>query len=327
MIAFMAMVCMSVNAQDVRMATLQHGDEVKVFTGTPAFKNAVAAAQKGDLITLTAGNFDDVGTIDKVLTIQGAGYRNTSVRFNINLPEGEEGFYVEGVNFSYQVKVTGYAKNMTFKRCRFSDNSTSYNNHFTSLAFGTNAENIQIIQCRLYNFYGFSNNKVSILNSAISFLYCDQGNIVMANHCVIGGLGQWIVVYNSAVGSPHKNPDANPLYYSIFGASTDCRKIGCWQVGWGGNYNNSYGHYMNWGNHPFETTEIYIPNIWDMQLILKEEAREKYFGDDGTEVGLYGGELGFTETPSNPQIVEHEVPSKVDDNGLLHVRFKVEAQK
>lgn len=318
MIAFMAMVCMSVNAQDVRMATLQHGDEVKVFTGTPAFKNAVAAAQKGDLITLTAGNFDDVGTIDKVLTIQGAGYRNTSVRFNINLPEGEEGFYVEGVNFSYQVKVTGYAKNMTFKRCRFAA-TTSYNNKSTSLALGTNAENIQIMQCRLYNFYGFSNNKVSILNSAISNLYSDEGNTVLANHCVIAFLGEWPVVYNSAVYSPHNNPDANPLYYSIYCASTSCRKVGCWNVGYSNNY---------WQNHPFEVANaIYSNDIWDKQLTLKEDAREKYIGDDGTEVGLYGGELGFTETPSNPQIVEHEVPSKVDDNGLLHVRFKVEAQK
>ena len=63
----------SVCAQDVQLATLQQGEDLKVFYGADALKNALDAASTGDLITLSAGTFNDV-TITKAVTIQGAGY-------------------------------------------------------------------------------------------------------------------------------------------------------------------------------------------------------------------------------------------------------------
>lgn len=327
--AVLTLVYVFVSAQDVRMVTLQHGDDVQVFRGTTAFKSAVAAAQKGDLITLSQGTFDDAGTIDKVLTIQGAGYRNTTTQFSLNLPEGEEGMFIEGINFnSGYIVVSGYAKNITFKRCRFSS-CTNFNNCTSSISIRSSAENILIQECRMYYFNGYANQSIVIQNSAIYTLSCNGNSSVVADHCYITELGNWPLVYYSVVATPHDNADANPLYYSIYGKQTNCRKVGCWHVG-SARYNDYYSY---WKDSPFMQTNAngYGDTVgvhgWDSSNALTEYAASTYLDDNGTQVGMYGGTLGFSEEPANPKIVEASIPRQVDDNGQLHVHFKVEARK
>ena len=172
-------------------------------------------------------------------------------------------------------------------------------------------------------FYGYANHSITILNSVVEYLRCDANSQLVAEHCVIRNLGEWPVVRNSIVFQPHDNSDANPLYNSIYCRGTNCRKVGCWQVG-------SYEDWYRWSDSPFTRVD-YINRAtlmgYDYSYVLKDDAAATYIGSDGTQVGLYGGTLGFTETPSSPQIVEAEVPREVDDHGQLHVRFKVEPQK
>jgi hypothetical protein len=54
------------NAQDVQLATLQSGEDLQVFYGVDALKNALDAAGNGDLITLSAGTFN-AATITKAV--------------------------------------------------------------------------------------------------------------------------------------------------------------------------------------------------------------------------------------------------------------------
>ena len=316
----LTLLCLSALAQDVVMATLQHGDDLQVFHGASAFKQAVEAAQKGDVVTLSPGAFNSSVTIDKVLTIQGAGYRETytSEGVVIDLPEGEDGLLVEGIRFNGKVTVRGYAKSMTFKRCWFSD-SYNFNSNYTSIIFETAASEVLIQECRMAHFYGYANQNIGIFNSVVLNLSCDSNSSVLVEHCVIDVLGEWPVVYYSIVFRPHNNQNAAPLYYSIYANETSCRKVGCWRVGYNSNY--------NWYNSPF----ISDSNSYNMSIgnsyTLTDEAAATYLDNYGTQVGLYGGTLGFTETPSNPQITEADIPRQVDDNGQLHVRFKVEAQQ
>ena len=62
-----------VKAQDVQLVTLQKGEETQVFYGADAFIEAMAAADHGNTITLTAGTFNATN-ITKAVTIYGAGY-------------------------------------------------------------------------------------------------------------------------------------------------------------------------------------------------------------------------------------------------------------
>ena len=58
---------------------------------------------------------------------------------------------------------------------------------------------------------------------------------------------------------------------------------------------------------------------------LTDEAKTKYLGTDGTEVGIYGGNLPFDPTPSNPQITKCNVASKSTADGKLSVDIEVRA--
>ena len=55
-----------------QVATLQHGEEISVFYGQNAFVEAHAAAETGDIITLSSGTFVKT-PITKAITLRGAG--------------------------------------------------------------------------------------------------------------------------------------------------------------------------------------------------------------------------------------------------------------
>lgn len=58
---------------------------------------------------------------------------------------------------------------------------------------------------------------------------------------------------------------------------------------------------------------------------LTDEAKAKYLGIDGTEVGIHGGILPWDTTPSNPQITKCKVASKSTADGKLSVDIEVKA--
>lgn len=53
------------------------------------------------------------------------------------------------------------------------------------------------------------------------------------------------------------------------------------------------------------------------------EAAKVYLGSDGTELGIYGGNLPFDPTPSTPQITKFNVASKTTADGKLSVDITV----
>ena len=58
---------------------------------------------------------------------------------------------------------------------------------------------------------------------------------------------------------------------------------------------------------------------------LKEDAKTTYPGDDGKELGIYGGNLPFTPNPTNPKITKFNVASKSTADGKLSVDIEVKA--
>ena len=56
---------------------------------------------------------------------------------------------------------------------------------------------------------------------------------------------------------------------------------------------------------------------------LTDEAKTKYLGTDGTQIGIYGGDFPFESTPSNPQITNCEVAKKSTADGKLSVKITV----
>ena len=56
---------------------------------------------------------------------------------------------------------------------------------------------------------------------------------------------------------------------------------------------------------------------------LPEEAQSQYLGTNGTQVGIYGGTLPFSSTPTNPQITKCNVAAKSTADGKLSVDIEV----
>lgn len=71
----------------------------------------------------------------------------------------------------------------------------------------------------------------------------------------------------------------------------------------------------------------YTGGTWDdsEKFVLKEDAAKKYLGDDGTQMGLYGGNMPYDERISMPHITKCNVAGKSTVDGKLSVEIQVEA--
>ena len=63
----------------------------------------------------------------------------------------------------------------------------------------------------------------------------------------------------------------------------------------------------------------------DEMFELTDEAKTKYLGTDGTQVGIHGGSIPFDITPTNPQITKCNVASKSTIDGKLSVDIQINA--
>ena len=80
--------------------------------------------------------------------------------------------------------------------------------------------------------------------------------------------------------------------------------------------------------HGIDFTTVYV-NAGEEDFHLLGDAKTTYLGDDGKEVGIYGGMLPFKEgaVPSNPHIIQKMISTTSESNGFLNISFKVGAQQ
>ena len=66
-----------------------------------------------------------------------------------------------------------------------------------------------------------------------------------------------------------------------------------------------------------------ISSFKSERLELTDEAKIKYLGSDGTQIGIYGGSIPFVARTSNPQITKLNVASKSTADGKLSIDIEV----
>ena len=67
----------------------------------------------------------------------------------------------------------------------------------------------------------------------------------------------------------------------------------------------------------------YVSDAYDFELT--DTAAKTYLGLDGTQVGIYGGNLPYDENPTIPQITKCNVAAKSTADGKLSVDIEVKA--
>lgn len=318
---FAAFICsVSAMAQDIQLVTLQHGENMTAYYGMDAFKDAMEASAAGDMITLSGGTFNAT-TINKAVTIQGAGYvediannrylTRISGDLNIDLPEGASGLVIEGIWNNHNVKVVSSISDFILKRCRID-----------RFFFEGQSKNCLILQCRFCDFHPDAHaQNLLVLNSTFNWIFGNESDATLCyENCVIVTNGGSYSINeekyppiatfkNCVIQYPSKNPGCI-AYNNVTHAEKFTTKS-----------NQNEYHIIYW-------SDVYDGSVnWESPLTLKEDAATKYLGTDGTQVGIYGGTNGFTDVPSNPQVTLKTIAPQSDTNGKLSVKITVEAQK
>lgn len=329
-------------AQSSLLATLSHEGEISVFYGPDALKDAHAAAQHGDAITLSSGSFNAVD-ITKAITLRGAGIVVDVVKniyptiisgdFRIAIENSvEHNLTIEGIFNNFRIEINKDLNNVTFIKNRFKEiiyqgSSLSYKNN-------------RFIHCKISQRLSAISNSGS---NSLSFTNCYIASLenhdcpTMLQNSIIGSVGGSLIVsykyctfYNCIIigGNPpyvsYNVFDAsNTIYNSITTLITQDNLIG--------HMDYTYKNVINYNNYIIQNIDnvfkTFKANNYSEEetFELIDDVKNNYFGTDGTQVGIYGGALPYSPVTTNPQITKCNVASRSTADGKLSVDIEVKA--
>ena len=326
--SFISMFCMSmiVFAQNTLVATLTHGNEISMYYGAYALQQANRAAQSGDVIHLSGGSFQ-ASNITKGISLRGTGIDDVNPTyiiggFEINIPSSDTcRLTMEGIYCYNGVTMRG-----TFNSPLFTKNL------FTQITFTSTStiKNALFANCKILR--GNTNGTattVQFINSYVSQIPVSDNSAAAFVNCVIDSK------YDSFTGfAAHHMRNSNFLScifytqecYSLPSSSTatNCVSIGCSDF-FSGNPTNKGNTCL--GKNEFEQLFKNFTGTYsrDQKFELCDEAKTKYLGTDGTEVGMHGGPLPYSSIPSYPRITKMNVANKATADGKLSVEIEVSA--
>lgn len=319
------------SAQSSMLATLNHDGTISTFYGSTALREAHAAAENGDVITLSSGTFVSTD-ITKAITLRGAGMGidaatqseptiiSGDIKININDTVTKR-LTIEGIyNNSNVFYSTSTLKNAMFLKCRF-----KYINHQDN----GKLKDASFIHCRIADYFSlYDDCSATCINCVIEDPYSNNSNTSNFEfiNCVITLNNNYLDDINS---SSLKNCiinyyNSNNRYGYINSNCTAYNSIGI-------NSTQIFKNITNSTNSLAEVSEVFktytgqsLNQLDNETFELTDAAKEKYHSMDGTtEVGIHGGSLPFDATPSNPQITKCNVAAKSTADGKLSVDIQV----
>lgn len=297
------------SAQTAKIS-LQHAGGVTLFDADQ-MTQAIAAAAEGDTLYLNEGNFAGDFTIDKAITIVGAGQAseiNGNVTISIPGTKTLTKRVLDALYISGDIKNTLAVNGLGIRKCQFSN-----------ISFSGNSNDIVIESCRIRNDFTLSsyvkgittiNSKINrVVGSAasangVNFINCDVYNI--DNYYNKFGGGTFI---NSIISTTHYSSSYYlssttmvccllPLDNSVLNS---CTLQNCY---------SSSNAPINSNLTPAYDTDTMISNGW--------------LGNDGTVVGSMGGAAPYTLEPAVPKVESYSI--NVDTEAkVLSVSLKVKA--
>lgn len=299
------MICLATKAQTSMMATLCHNGEITTYFTNSALSEAYNAAQEGDVITLSSGNFNAI-TIDKRITLRGAGMMGNDPtviqgKVSIDVKSAENPVIIEGIHFSNGIALSNGIANLT--KCRISS--------FTNSA----ATQSKFIHCDIYGLFSAD------YTNAVSYLFgCHvKGSIPNSTSlenctCEFGSSlsGKKISLKNSIIKTSHQTEFSDVASIS-----------NCVYIGPNSNVFKNLPPFQNNIVLP-ENTEYFKEGSTIYEL--KDEYAKTWLGSDGTQVGMHGSSLPFDPTTSVPQIKKYEVSAKTSVDGKLSVNIEIDGE-
>ena len=299
-------------------ATLQSGDNLKVFYGIDAFKEAYEAAKDGDQITLSAGTFNALAnSVSKSVKITGVGaFEDTGNTIIDTLYISGSDVRIEGIRLSNKLDATG-SVNLIVTRCRvyYLYASNNYTNPlFNECAllfprFLKYARGFTIKNSTINTFNGNDNQDVTnvgnILNCVIYYYPNTLTPHAIYKNCLIGRNASAYDYTTIRCESPSE------FYYNAFYMDANST--------W-----SSYDLKINYSTGCNNSGNV---NLNKRSISVSFPANENNVGngDDGTPIGIYGG-TGFSKYPAIPRIVNKTIDSSINDEGKINVNIEVKAE-
>lgn len=314
-------------AQEILTATLQHGDELRVFQGANGLISAHNAAVDGDFIYLSPGTFNST-TVTKAAKIIGAGTEKneqagTAVTYidgylYISMPDTtHKGLVLEGLYCNGGLEVRTSIKDAVIRKCRI-----------TSTFDFTTAYNVRIEQCDIATFaVAKTFENVVVNNTSISWLcmYGSTNNTANSTtstfsvmNCYLKNVHSYITAFflNNIIGSVYYYNNGQKDGYSLKSTCSAYNNLFLDEKG------NANSVIQKSGNMEASSENLFVAGAFH---ILTEEAAGEYLGQDGTQVGMYGGVTPYSTIPTYPQIIENNIAVQSTADGVLKVNVKVTA--
>ena len=306
LLSLMALGCMTVaqGQTDVWTATLQHGDDVTVFRMGNALSEAYNAAVDGDVITLSEGTFGGI-TINKSITIYGAGYENnevtgtrlTKINGDVYIAQTSdtvssvhiEGCYIAGKFYTGSKNGWSYSflTSLCVQNCWVNNDFHIY----------SPVGDVVLTNNVLNNVYGSSYALTSLLIQNCC-IYNQVANFpalspIIVDHCVING---------GSSGAYYYTNDIFMSSNTSYGLNAGANVRNCL-------FRFDYNTYLTVfaENCYIASTGIFsdIENSNDGTYVMNRtwalQQPEVWVGNDGTPIGPIGG-LGWSATPRIPVI-------------------------
>ena len=331
-------------AQTDLVATLSHGSTISTFSGTDALSEAYEAAEDGDIITLSPGVFQAVD-IEKAITLRGAGmipseyngYISTQIGGDLNVKVPSEATSIttiEGIHFLNVMNVEG--NNLTpisFSKSKFEKEVSAW------------GVDMNVYSCLFASILVASNNRAAVLrnttincfNSVIVDAF-SSGYIlsnstpyvakIVASNCILG------CSPNSSSAKPYCN-FINCIICGTGQLSSLCEAHMCIGINLATPSKNIFENIIDTSN----SMVVNDKGLGDYSLVFKtltrlnvaidsnyeltEAAAATYLGEDGTQVGIYGGATPYDPTPTNPLMKKFILNSTTEGN-QLKVKINVE---
>ncbi len=307
--------CAIAQAQTSLVATLSHEGSATAYYGAEALTNAVAAAQNGDVITLSSGSFN-AATIGKSITVRGAGMAvsekgglPTIITGNMNV--GTDNVSLEGLYINETLTVSGYTNtNLSVVKCRM--NTLTYSG-------AGNAYNNRFIHCKIASsIYTYNNASLTMANCVI----CNPGgngryNISNSVLLYTGGNYWPSTIRNSSIYNSLIYCSANDSKYSS--TVVLINNVGNSDVLWANSTIVSNGTVEDF----FSLFKDFDGTYTDDTTFELSTTGAAYLGADDSQVGIYGGSLPFDPVPTNPQITKAKVAAKSSADGKLSIELEV----
>ncbi len=311
-------------AQSALIATLSHGDSISVYYGANALRDAHTAATDGDIITLSSGTFISTD-ISKAITLRGAGMLpDSALQILPTIIAGD--FYlsaktdttphrltIEGIYHNDRISIDLKIFGAQFIKCRLSN--------LTYSSSGSKLLNSTFIHCQVTKNMALPGSTFTMISCVAKDIDISSGYAEMKNCIIINTRAtndQNLSCYNCILYNNHSNYSYAPM------TAYNC-------IGYGNskifeNITNTTNKILKTDTENIFKTYKFTTNLSDGETYeLTEEAKKKYFGMDGTEVGIYGGSFPYDITPTNPRIVKCNVASKSTADGKLSVDIEVKA--